>query len=182
MPVGGAPLPPGVTPPPIVPDTGDDGNGHPTAKPQTSAPSSTSPTSSASSSASCALLSFGLAAGKGDQVPLTPKWLTSHPTSSRPATTTASSSSTTKTTPPAQTVTANGQVCVLPYGSVDPYCTPISEPSPSQTPAPPAPTNYPGCDVPADGFSCGNNCRGYVACPAWCVANCAYCFNKYNVC
>ena len=173
-----------MTPPPIVPDTGD--NGPHTTNPKASMVSSASATSSASSSASCGLISFGAPAGQGDQVPLTPKWVTSHPSSSMSATSTVVSSSS-HTVPPAQTVTANGQVCVLPYGSVDPYCTPISEPVPSSTPppsstSPPAPTNYPGCDVSANGFSCDNNCRGYVACPAWCVANCAYCFNANNVC
>jgi hypothetical protein len=103
------------------------------------------------------------------------------------ATQTTTYGTSTRTTPPAQTVTANCQVCVLPFGSVDPACNPIpgcvlTTVTPTTTSAAPAST-WPGCGtLSVDGFTCGNNCRGYVPCPAWCVDMCAYCFNENNVC
>lgn len=47
-------------------------------------------------------------------------------------TTTASPTTSTKPAiPPFQTATMNGEVCVLPYGSNDPLCTPTSTPAPN---------------------------------------------------
>jgi hypothetical protein len=96
-----------------------------------------------------------------------------------------------KPAPAAQTVYMNGQICVLPAGSVDPACHPDPNAggtsggnSGGGTSGTGGTGSYPGCDasVNVTGFTCGGNCRGYVACPAWCVANCADCFKAGSVC
>jgi hypothetical protein len=109
--------------------------------------------------------------------------------SSSHSTITSSSSTSSATIPPPKTVTSACQVCVLPYGSLDPACNPIpgcvlttSTPTTSSA-ATTTSSTYPGCGtVSVAGFTCDNNCRGFVACPPWCVANCASCFNENNVC
>lgn len=105
--------------------------------------------------------------------------------STAPKTTTLSTStSSSRTIPPPQTRTANCNVCVLPYGSNDPECTPIPGCGVSTTTssAPPVVT-WPGCGTTnVKGFTCDNNCRGFVDCQPWCVDLCAYCFNANDVC
>ncbi|RDW66956.1 hypothetical protein BP5796_09705 [Coleophoma crateriformis] len=190
IPIPGEILPPGIYPPDIAPNTesssGDDNGISTTTQPSTT----TTSTSSSTSIAACTNLSFGPSANlrnEGLQVPL---WILSYPSGSIPPTTTTTDrTAITPTYPPAQTVTnlAACQVCVLPYGSTDPYCNTIpncqvSTPTTSSTTSTATTSSsYPGCTESTSGYTCQDNCRNYVACQPWCVANCAYCFNTNTV-
>ncbi|KAK7191767.1 hypothetical protein PSPO01_02216 [Paraphaeosphaeria sporulosa] len=174
VPVGGVPLPPGITPPPVAPTD-----------PNNPADTEDTPTTndqpSSSSSACTRSLSFAAAAGtprEGLQIPI---WVQTGRTP------TSSSSSSSSKKPNIQTVTVDCNVCTLIEGSLHPVCTPIPgctlTPSTSASSDPPAQTPYPACPgVDLGGFSCGGQCRGWVPCPDWCIDNCADCFNAHNVC
>ena len=158
------PIPPGWVPPPVFPGEGDGDGGTSSSSQSTSSSSA----SSSSSSAACSNIVFGPPAGVADQVPFTPKWVTYQPTSttsiSISSTTSPSTTSIpTSTTPTSMTLTS-------------------TTPSSTSTTAAAASTNYPGCDVSVAGFTCDQQCRGYVPCQPWCVDNCAYCFNPNSVC
>ncbi|KAL5427176.1 hypothetical protein PMIN04_001451 [Paraphaeosphaeria minitans] len=138
VPIGGVPLPPGITPPPVAPtdpNSPTDPDNNPTTDDQ--------PSSSSSSSSACKKsLTFAAAAGtprEGFQIPI---WV-------RTGRTPTSSSSSSFKKPNVQTVTADCNVCTLIEGSLHPVCTPIPEctltPSTSTSADPPAQTSYPAC-------------------------------------
>ena len=141
--IGGAP-PPGITPPGDVPgDDGDDGeddgsNSVQTQTPQSTVFSSSSPASSSASSTGVVVTAIGDVNYDGwqaiNQVPIQPVGPTPDGDDFGSATTTS--------LPAAQTVTVSGAICVLPPGSNDPACHPISTipPTPTST-TPPSPTS-----------------------------------------